>query len=79
MSLTKLCRWFEVRRRTVYYQPAQSAPKLQDRFVKPIKAMIEEHPSFGDRTVAHLPGMNNQRPHQALGMRTLAEVYALAA
>lgn len=31
---------------------------LQERFVAPIKAMIEEHPSFGYRTVAHLLGMN---------------------
>jgi putative transposase len=36
----------------------KAAPKLQDHFVKPIKAMIEENPSFGYRTVAHLLGFN---------------------
>jgi putative transposase len=45
-------------------------PKLQERFVAPIKAMIEEHPSFGYRTVAHLLGMNKntvQRVFQCKG------------
>ena len=31
---------------------------LQDRFVAPIKTMIEKNPSFGYRTVAHLSGFN---------------------
>lgn len=70
MSLTKLCGWFEMPRRTVYYQPTKGAPKLQDRFVKPIKTMIEENPSFGYRKVAHLLGMNKntvQRVFQCMG------------
>src|SRR5574343_144277 len=46
------------RRRTVYYRPIKAAPSLQERFVTPIKAMIEENPSFGYRTVAHLLGFN---------------------
>jgi len=58
VSLVKLCRWFEVPRRAVYYAPTKAQPKLQERFVTPIKAMIEENPSFGYRTVAHLLGMN---------------------
>ena len=58
VSISKLCRWFEVPRRTVYYRPVKAAPKLQDRLVAPIKAMIEENPSFGYRTVAHLLGFN---------------------
>jgi putative transposase len=52
VSISKPCRWFGVPRRTVYYRPVKAAPKLQDRFVAPIKAMIEENPSFGYRTVA---------------------------
>ena len=44
VSLVKLCRWFEVPRRTVYYTPTEAQPKLQERFVMPIKAMIEETP-----------------------------------
>ena len=27
-SLSQLCRWFEVPRRTVYYQPTKAAPKV---------------------------------------------------
>jgi len=70
VSLVKLCRWFEVPRRTVYYTPTKAQPKLQERFVTPIKAMIEENPSFGYRTVAHLLGMNKntvQRVFQCKG------------
>lgn len=58
VSLVKLCQWFEMPRRTVYYRSTKAAPKVQDHFVKPIKAMIEENPSFGYRTVAHLLGFN---------------------
>ncbi|MGV0964292.1 MAG: IS3 family transposase [Polynucleobacter sp.] len=70
VSLVKLCRWFDVPRRSVYYQPCKAAPKLQERFVAPIKALIEEHPSFGYRTVAHLLRMNKntvQRVFQLKG------------
>lgn len=58
VSISKLCRWFEVPRRSVYYRPVKAAPTLQGHFVAPIKAMIEENPSFGYRTVAHLLGFN---------------------
>jgi putative transposase len=58
VSISKLCRWFGVPRRTVYYRPTKAEPKVQERFATPIKAMIEEHPSFGYRTVAHLLGFN---------------------
>ncbi len=44
-------------RRSVYYKPSKAAPKLQDRLVAPVKAMIEA-PSFGYRTVAHLLEFN---------------------
>ena len=58
ISLSQLCRWFEVPRRTVYYQAVKTAPKVAAQFAVPIKAMIEENPSFGYRTVAHLLGFN---------------------
>ena len=54
VSIAKLCRWFGVPRRSVYYKPVKSPPKVDPKFVAPIKAMIEESPSFGYRTVAHL-------------------------
>ena len=38
----------------MYYRATKGPPKLQEQFVQPIKAMIEENPSFVDRTEAHL-------------------------
>lgn len=58
VSIAKLCRWFEVPRRTVYYKPVKGKPKVQERFATPVKALIEQNPSFGYRTVAHLLGFN---------------------
>lgn len=47
VSIAKLSQWFNIPRRTVYYKPIKAAPKVNPRFVEPIKAMIEESPSFG--------------------------------
>ncbi len=58
VPMTKLCRWFEAPRRTVYYRPVKSAPKVQERFAEPIKQLIEADPSFGYRTVAGLLRFN---------------------
>ena len=58
VPLAKLCAWFGVPRRTVYYKPTKAAPKVDARFAEPIKAMIEKEPSFGYRTVAWLLGFN---------------------
>lgn len=45
VSIAKLCRWFGVPRRTVYYKPVKSAPKVDPKFATPIKAMpsIDHH------------------------------------
>jgi putative transposase len=58
VSISKLCCWFGVPRRTVYYRPVKSTPKVQEKYVAPIKSMIEENPSFGYRTVAFLLNLN---------------------
>ena len=58
VPMTKLCRWFEVPRRTVYCRPAKSAPKAQESFAAPIKQLIEVDPSFGYWTVAGLLQFN---------------------
>jgi putative transposase len=58
VSLSKLCRWFGVPRRSAYYRSVKAAPKVDPKFAEPIKAMIEGAPSFGYRTVAHLLGFN---------------------
>ena len=58
VPLAKLCRWFGVARRTVYYRPVKAAPKVRAELAEPVKALIEQEPSFGYRTVAWLLGMN---------------------
>lgn len=70
VPVSQLCRWFGVPRRTFYYRPRRSAPKVKPELVEPIKALIEEEPSFGYRTVAGLLGMNKntvQRIFQLMG------------
>jgi hypothetical protein len=60
VSISKLCAWFCVPRRTVYYKPTKAAPKIDPSFADPIKALIEQEPSFGYRTVAWLLGFNKK-------------------
>ncbi len=70
LPLSRLCEWFEVPRRTMYYRSRRKPPVLQERFVRPIKALIEREPSYGYRTVAHLLGFNKntvQRVFQQMG------------
>ena len=69
VSVAKLCRWFNVPRRTVYYKPVKAVPKVQDRFAKPIKTMIEANPSFGYRTVAWLLGFNKNTVQRIFQLR----------
>lgn len=58
VSISKLCQWFGVARRSVYYRPTKAEPKVRAELAGPIKALIEEEPSFGYRTVASLLEMN---------------------
>lgn len=69
VSISQLCRWFEVPRRTFYYQSVKAPPKVQARFAEPIKAMIEDNPSFGYRTVAHLLGFNKNTVQRVFQLR----------
>jgi len=69
VPMTKLYRWFEVSRRTVYYQPTKAAPKVQEHFEAPISAMIEQEPSFGYRTVASLLGFNKNSVQRVFQLR----------
>lgn len=69
VPLTKLCAWFGVPRRTVYYKPVKSAPKINPALEAPIKAMIEENPSFGYRTVAYLLGFNKNTVQRIFQLR----------
>ena len=35
VPLTKLCTWFDVPRRTIYYKPVKSPPKIDPTFEDP--------------------------------------------
>ena len=35
VSISKLCQWFNVPRRTVYYRPRKTPPRLNPAFVEP--------------------------------------------
>jgi putative transposase len=66
VSISKLCQWFDMPRRTVYYKSVMARPKVQSRSAEPIKAMISEEPSFGYRTVATLLGFNRNKVQHML-------------
>jgi len=44
VSVSQVCRWFDIPRRTAYYRPTKKTPVVQERFAQPIKQMIEESP-----------------------------------
>ncbi|WP_228884922.1 IS3 family transposase [Stenotrophomonas rhizophila] len=58
VSMAKLCQWFGVARRSMYYKPTKAPARVKPELAEPIKNMIEAEPSFGYRTVAALLGMN---------------------
>ena len=58
VSMVKLCRWFGVARRSVYYKSVKATPKVKPELAEPIRELIEAEPSFGYRTVAGLLRMN---------------------
>lgn len=39
VSIAKLCQWFGIPRRTVYYKPVKAEPKINPQFAEPIKAI----------------------------------------
>jgi putative transposase len=58
VTVSQLCDWFEVSRRTFYYKRVKTPAKVDPALAEPIKKLIEEEPSFGYRTVAGLLDMN---------------------
>ena len=39
VSISQLCRWLDVPRRTFYYRPSKAAPRLRKDLVEPVKAL----------------------------------------
>ena len=54
ISISKICCYLGIPRRTLYYRPVKSTPRVRPELEGPIKALIEQEPSFGYRTVAGL-------------------------
>ena len=74
VSMVKLCQWFGVARRSMYYRPTKSPPKVKTELAESVKSLIEGDPSFGYRTVAGLLGMNKntvQRIFQIKGWQVV--------
>lgn len=69
VSVSQLCRWLEVPRRTDFYKPTKSAPKVDPVLAAPIKAMLEQDPSYGYRTVAGLLAMNKNTVQRIFQLR----------
>lgn len=69
VSVSRLCRWFGVARRTVYYKPTKAPPRVKAELAGPIKALIEAEPSFGYRTVAGLLGQNKNTVQRIFQLR----------
>src|SRR4051794_16399631 len=44
VSVSQLCRWLELPRRTFYYRSIKAAPRLREDLVEPVKALIEQEP-----------------------------------
>ena len=53
----------------MYYKPTKAAPKVQDRFEAPIKAMIDQDPSYGYRTAAGLLNFNKNTVQRIFQIR----------
>ena len=68
-SVSQLCRWFQVPRRTAYYRPITKMTKVRPELAEPIKALIELEPSIGYRTVAELLGMNKDTVQRIFGIK----------
>ena len=60
VSVTKLCRWLGIPRRTFYYQPKGSKKPLDEEKVSKIKEVIERFPSYGYRRIAAVLGWNRK-------------------
>lgn len=58
VSISQLCRWFGVPRRSVYYKTIKSPPRINEDLAVRVKSEIERYPTSGYRTVAWMLGEN---------------------
>lgn len=70
VSLSQLCRWLGVPRRSMYYRPKRRRSVVDPDKAAQVKAVIERFPSYGYRRIAVVLGWNRkvvQRICQAHG------------
>lgn len=58
VSLSQLCKWFDMPRRTLYYNATKSEPKVNSLLERKIKAFIDKYPDAGYRTVSWMLKLN---------------------
>lgn len=58
MSLSQLCSWLNMPRRTLYYRSVKQAPKVNNEMKNKIKSFIDKHPDAGYRTTAWMLDLN---------------------
>ena len=69
VSITQLCRWLGIPRRSFYYKPKTREPKIDEQKVQRIKATIEQYPTYGYRRVALLTGINKKAVQRILKLK----------
>lgn len=58
VSLSQLCRWFNMPRRSLYYKQTKRKPKVNTIIASQIKEFIDKHPEAGYRTAAWMLKLN---------------------
>ncbi len=69
VSITKLCRWFGISRRTFYYKPKVKEPRIDDKKLYRIKETIEAFPTYGYRRIAFMTGINKKAVQRILKLK----------
>lgn len=69
ISITQLCRWLGIARRSFYYKPKRRTPRIDECKVHRIKATIEKYPTYGYRRVALLTGINKKAVQRILKLK----------
>lgn len=60
VTISQLCRWFGIPRRSFYYRPKTREKRLDPKRVEKVKEKMEAFPSYGYRRLALLLGMNKK-------------------
>ena len=69
ISITKLCRWFGVPRRTFYYKPVNRGKKLDPDKVAKVREKMAQFPTYGYRRLALLLNMNKKAVQRILQLK----------